>query len=309
MRKFITVISALILFINLQAQTSPFRNVVDSNFVFGMQYFSEGPDAPNVQISLQGSSIKLELSNSVTSNNYGEFFNLIDTSIHNGNQFFLFQGYIVYQALNNTINPFTNYFDTSKMRLVGQSDIADNVDTLTNHYLDTLTANCDSALMVQGGNLGVQYIYLMNTDAFTGNAFQQGGTFCYYVFAYAHNGNKLGLNCNKAFPFLISRRMDQGFSIQAQCITFNPTAINEYQNELKLSFYPNPTDNNVYVKLEETTQEVRVDITNIQGQNQFEGNYTNINNLVVKTIDFPSGIYFATVTSEKASKTFKFIKK
>ncbi len=300
MRKLFTVTIGLILFTISHAQTSPIN--ISNNWYF------EAPDAPAVQLSMQGNNIKIDISNPSTSNNYNENFNLLDTSIQNGNQSFLFQGYIVYQALDSLINPITNFFDTSKMRVVAQSDLVDNIDTLTNYYLDTNTNNCDAAIMVKGNNQGTQYSYLINTDAFTGNAFQAGNTYCYYVFSYAYNGNKLGQDCNQPWPFLASYRNANGQAMEAKCITLNITGIKEYLNELNIDFYPNPAQEKINIAFANKVVEISIEIINAQGQKIVSEKYNNMERVDFNIEHFTAGIYFVKIITNKGQKTIKFIK-
>lgn len=300
MRKLFTVTIGLILFTITHAQTSPIN--ISNNWYF------DAPDAPDVQLSMQGGNIKIDISNSPISNNYNEAFNLLDTSIQNTNNRFLFQGYIIYQALNSLINPRTNFFDTSKMRVVAQSDILDNVDTLINHYLDTNTTNCNSAIMVQGNNIGIQHSYIISLDAFTNTAFQTGNTYCYYVFSYAYNSNKIGQDCNLPWSFLASFRGSNGQGMTAKCITLNPTGIKEYLNTLNIHFYPNPAKEKINVAFENIEKYVNIQIITIRGQKLLQKEYSNTNFIQLNLGKLSSGIYFAKITTDKGQKTIKFSK-
>ena len=221
----------------------------------------------------------------------------------------MFQGYIVYQATSNVVNPFVSYFDTTKMRVVAQSDLADNIDTLTNHYLDTLTVNCDSALMVEGNNIGIQHTYLINTDAFTGNAFQQGNTYCYYVFSYANSANKLGEDCNKEWPFLIEQKLSNGSGQGGgRCIAFNPTAISELSNNLNYKIYPNPVEKQLHIKLGTIEELIEVEIINVTGKKIVERKYVNSKNIELNVDDLLKGIYFMKISTSSGKKAVKFIR-
>ena len=294
-----------------RAQTSPFINMLDTNDLSGsgFGYSLEAPDAPDVQLTLQGDSVKIELSNALFSNNYNQSFNIRDTTIHNGDDFFPFQGYIVFQVFDASVNLFNDFFDATKVRVVAQSDILDNADTLVNHYLDTLTNNCDSAIMVEGANLGVLHTYFIDSDAFLGGAFQEGSTYCYYVLAYAYNGSKMGVDCNKPWQSLISRKMAGGFGLTATCVTINPVGINESDITSSFSLYPNPATNKINIDFDNLEQLGNIQIMNIYGQSVFSKEYSNTENIQLDIEGFSSGIYMVNITTETERKVLKFIKK
>jgi len=300
MKKLFTLISSITLIISLQAQNSPLfhPNVI------------EGPDAPDAQLTLQGNGIKIDLGNSPISNNYNESFAIKDISINNGDNLYRFQGYLIYQAINDTINPLDNFFDPSKMRLVAQSDIADTTSTLINNYLDTFTNNCTSAAMVNGNNLGIQHSYSINTDAFSGNTFQQGETYCYYTFAYAYNGNKLGNDCNQLWTCLLGFKKSSGSGLSANCITFNVTSTNDYNSSIDVNptIYPNPANDNLKITFKKSTQDVNLQIIDITGKVLVEKEYLQTKTIPLNLEGFTFGVYFIKITTNQGYKTLKFIK-
>jgi hypothetical protein len=310
MKKLILISVAILMVAFGMAQTSPFYTVLDTNDLSGsgFGYSLEGPDAPGVQLVRQGDSIKIELSNSLTSNNYNESFNIRDTTIHNGDDFFPFQGYIVYQVVDASVNLLNNFFDATKVRIVAQSDILDNADTLVNHYLDTLTNNCDSAIMVEGANLGVLHTYFIDSDEFLGGTLQLGSTYCYYVLAYAYNGSKAGVDCNKPWQFLMSKKMAGGSGLHPICITINPVGISENDIYSNISLYPNPASNNINIEFENQEQLVNLQIMNVHGQSVFSKEYHNTDNIRVDIEGFSSGIYMTNIITPNGQKTVKFIK-
>jgi len=298
MRKAILLIVVILFFVELKAQTSPIYNVK------GVL----SSHAPDVQLVRQGGGIKLDINNPNLSNNYNENYQGIDTSISIGSQSFLFQGYLVYQALNDTINPFLNFFDASKMRLVSQSDIVDTVVTLTNHYLDTLAGFCVPVVMVQGNNTGIEHSYLLNTDAFTGNSFQSGEKYCFYVFSYAYNGNKRGDDCNMPWQFLISLKMSNGTGVSSTCTTYYPLSVDENNSTPKFTLFPNPSSSVVELMFEQTEQQVGLSVLNVHGQLVLSNEYENTTAIQLNVSALSAGIYFTKIITNEGSKTVKFIK-
>jgi len=301
MRKILLLFVVTLFFVELNAQTSPLYFEVNNKRF-------EGPTGPEVQLTRQGNGIEIGISNDNISNNYQENFWLNDTSIHNGDQGFRFQGYVVYQVINDMINPRISFFDVSKMRLVGQSDIVDTVVGLTNYYLDTLSGVCTAIAMVQGNNAGVEHSYLLNTDAFTGNPFQFGEKYCFYVFPYAHNGYKKGDDCNSEWSFLTSFSSPGG-GVKASCTSFYPLSVDNFNSTPKFTLYPNPALNNLTIEFEKDEQLINLSVVTIHGQQVLSNEYENTNGIQLNVSDLSSGIYFAQIITGEASKTVKFVKK
>jgi hypothetical protein len=82
------------------------------------------------------------------------------------------------------------------------------------------------------------------------------------------------------------------------------TVINELNNSLNISIYPNPTSDNITI---ETPQKSEIEILNIQGQSI--KSFTAISNKT--TIDvsgFAKGLYILKVKTEKGIAVNKFVK-
>lgn len=301
MKKVFILFIGITLITNLQAQTS---------LIYQSDYL-EGPDAPDVQLTLQNGGIQIDLNNPAGSNNINEAYAELDTAINNGDSIHRFQGYLIYQAINDTIRPLENLFNSSKMRLIAQCDIIDSITILGNSYLDTLTGNCIYLSVVNGSNLGTQYTYQISWDAFSSNALQQGETYCYYAFAYAYNVHKVFTDCGIPLPlqFLISNKSSTGAGISGTCINFNVTGIDDLTNQLDLNptIYPNPVHQYANI-LFEKPQDVQVHLLDITGKVLFENEYTNVEKIPLNTNNLKRGLYFVKIVSKRGFKTIKFIK-
>ncbi len=300
MRKLFIIIICFVLSITSQAQTSPFFSNVDI----------EGPDAPIIQLSHQGNSIQVNLSTSPISNNYNENYHALDTSINNGYAFFDFQGYLIYQVFDSTVNHLTDYLDTTKMKLIAQSDIQDSIGSLTNHYYDTINGYCDSMLMVNASNQGLSHTFIFNQDAFTNSPFQQGNTYCFMVLSYAANTNKINIMCNNTpWTFLMGHKSSNGTGIIASCIEFNPTGVPENESLLStINLYPNPAKDKLHFNFETSFNQVTIEIFNTTGKQILQKTRVQNNTISLNLESISSGLYFVKITTDEEQKTLKFIK-
>lgn len=300
MKNLFAIIIYLILNISSQAQTSPFINNTPI----------DGPDSPIIQLNLQGNNIKVNLSNSPISNNFNESYHALDTSIHNGYGFFDFQGYLIYQVLDSTVNHLTDYHDTTKMKLIAQVDIQDSIGSFTNHFYDTINATCDSLLMVNASNQGLTHSFLFNQDAFTNTSFQQGSTYCFMVLAYAANTYKKNPKCNNnTWGFLMGHKNSNGSGIIASCIEFNPTGIVENEKLLSsINLYPNPLIDKLNIDFKTTFNQVTIDIFDATGKLLIHENRRKNNTISLKLKSIPKGLYFVKISTREEQKMLKFIK-
>jgi hypothetical protein len=80
--------------------------------------------------------------------------------------------------------------------------------------------------------------------------------------------------------------------------------INEQENSLNLSVYPNPTTNNLII---ESPQSAVIEITDVQGQ-LIKTLTSTDNKTIIDVSAFASGVYFIKATTEKGVVIKKFIK-
>lgn len=76
-----------------------------------------------------------------------------------------------------------------------------------------------------------------------------------------------------------------------------------FLNDIKI--YPNPAQNNLFIKSANSLNISNIKITNILGKEVFS---SNIIDSKIDVSNLNSGIYILTIQSEKASKNIKFIK-
>jgi len=88
-------------------------------------------------------------------------------------------------------------------------------------------------------------------------------------------------------------------------VTAGELGVNDI-NTINVSLYPNPTDNNINIKSDEQISEVL--IYNTLGQT-VKNIFPDAFNFSLDTSTLNEGVYFAVLSTEKGSKTIKFIKK
>jgi hypothetical protein len=86
------------------------------------------------------------------------------------------------------------------------------------------------------------------------------------------------------------------------------TSIIKQHFELEARLYPNPSNAAFNIDFAEEQEEIRLSITNMQGQLVFEKNYTNTN-LIQLDIPLRTGVYFIQLVADNKSSILKCIKK
>jgi hypothetical protein len=152
-----------------------------------------GPDAPDVAVQELDREIILMLSNNnPASNNYREEYSEFDPSIPDSyselERSYRFEGYLVYQLLNDEVSN-ADLGEITKARLIAQCDLQNDVANIINYSRDQTTGLIGASLMVQGENLGVQTSFRITTDAFAlgSNALINHKTYYFMVVAYGYN--------------------------------------------------------------------------------------------------------------------------
>ncbi|NOZ35855.1 MAG: S8 family serine peptidase [Chlorobi bacterium] len=74
----------------------------------------------------------------------------------------------------------------------------------------------------------------------------------------------------------------------------------------KITIFPNPVKNTLYINLADNTENINLKIYNINGQLMYENNYKN-KKITVNTSDFLNGIFLLYLNTEKNSYIKKFI--
>jgi len=158
-----------------------------------------GPDAPDVAVSeLDRELILMLTNNNPSSNNYQEEYLEFDPAIPeellDGTQLtkeersYRFEGYLVYQLLNDEVSN-ADLGDITRARLIAQCDIRNEVGNIINYSRDQATGLIVPELMVQGANDGLQTSFRITEDAFAlgSPALINHKTYYFMVLAYGYN--------------------------------------------------------------------------------------------------------------------------
>jgi hypothetical protein len=155
----------------------------------------DGPDAPDLVIQELDKQLLFTITNNpYTSNNYeakryADFDpGIVLPSNPTGDNIYRFQGYIVYQILDNTVGA-TDLNNTSLARPVFQCDVKDGVKQLINYNSDP-TLGLVPQLMVSGADQGIQNSFSITQDLFSSTSDNHLVNFKNYYFiavSYAYN--------------------------------------------------------------------------------------------------------------------------
>ena len=160
----------------------------------------DGPTAPDLTIRELDQQLIVYISNSTTSNNYKERYIERDPEIPEYidldtltriecDQMYRFEGYKVYQLVNDKVSP-DELYNTDKARLVFQCDIKNGVTRMVNYEYDNyIQANVPS-LMVEGGDAGITHSFVITNDLFSNSdnpTLVNHKTYYYMAVAYAYN--------------------------------------------------------------------------------------------------------------------------
>ncbi len=206
----------------------------------------EGPHAPDLTFQELDREVLLYLDNAAPSNNIGETYEEFDpfivTSFPNPDKFYRFQGYMMYQLVNDEVSS-SDLSNPTKARLVAQCDIKDGVKKLVNFtYNADLNANIPSE-EVNGEDEGIKHSFSVKEDFFATGANKRLVNFKRYYYmaiAYAHNNFSSydpadpGALQGQKVPFLSSRKAAIG---EIKVITVIPHASNPEANGTALSSY------------------------------------------------------------------------
>lgn len=163
----------------------------------------DGPEAPDMTIQETNNELIIYLTNKKGSNNYKQFnndYNEEDISIlsdptstvpalANPDKFYKFEGYIVYQVINDKVTS-TDLSDRTKAIPVFQCDLKNNVSRLVNYIQDNAIGAVVPKIMVEGANNGITSTFKVTEDAFSTNANRtliNNKTYYFLAVAYAYN--------------------------------------------------------------------------------------------------------------------------
>lgn len=101
--------------------------------------------------------------------------------------------------------------------------------------------------------------------------------------------------------------VDVQTSFSTNCGNACSTVGIEKENEINVSFYPNPTTGNFTIDLGDIITNIKATLTNSLGQIIYTKNYTSTN-LIELEIDGSAGLYFLQLETENSSQVIKILK-
>lgn len=164
----------------------------------------DGPEAPNLTIQEMNNELIVYMTNTKgTSNNYKQYNNdyaetdisiLSDptstiTALSNPDKVYRFEGYIVYQVVNDKVTS-TDLSDRTKAIPIFQCDLDNNVSRLVNFELDNGIGAIVPKVKVDGANKGVVSTFKITDDAFSTSSNRKlinNKTYYFFSVAYAYN--------------------------------------------------------------------------------------------------------------------------
>ena len=153
-----------------------------------------GPDAPDVDVVELDRELVLNLSNGSTSNNFLEEYIEFDPLIisppgENWDPYYRFQGYQLYQLASPSVSV-TDLDNPDLARLVHQSDIDDEVESLVNYEFEASIGANVPTLEVSASNTGISHSISITEDRFALENKQLVNNKTYYFMAIAYGYNQ-----------------------------------------------------------------------------------------------------------------------
>ncbi|MCK9290144.1 MAG: T9SS type A sorting domain-containing protein [Bacteroidales bacterium] len=159
----------------------------------------DGPNAPDLSFQELDRELIVYISNSPSSNNFGESYEEHDPNIiqphpnpsfegERSDSIYRFEGYQIFQLKDPTVGV-ENIKDPALVRLVAQFDKKNGVGKIVNYYFDESIGATVPVVEVRGGDNGIQHSFRITQDAFaTGDVRLVNHKQYYYVaLAYAFN--------------------------------------------------------------------------------------------------------------------------
>jgi len=178
----------------LQAADDVAQNLFDACFDI-----VDGPDAPDVcTIELDKEIIIVLTNDTIESNNAFEAYTEVDIlsslNVPDSLRMFEFEGYQVYQLVNQTVSP-QELDDVERAMLVAQVDVENGVTEIYNwegnaNPVTTTEILYTPTRKVDGADTGIEHTFSLTTDAFStdvGGLLVNHKTYYYMAVAYAYN--------------------------------------------------------------------------------------------------------------------------
>lgn len=150
----------------------------------------DGPDAPD--LSFVELDKKLICFINPVGNNENESYQEVDNTIIGGDSLYHFEGYQIYQLINETVGP-EELTNTDKARLVAQYDKVNGIGRIINFEMDEYLGYNVPVEKVAGSDLGISHSFEITTDKFPiGNDDKliNNRHYYYMAIAYAYNNYK-----------------------------------------------------------------------------------------------------------------------
>ncbi|MEZ4937729.1 MAG: T9SS C-terminal target domain-containing protein [Crocinitomicaceae bacterium] len=210
----------------------------------------EGPHAPQMEITELENELVFTLFNPSGSNNEDENYSerdpfIITTDSSSGDDHFRFQGYQVFQLVDNSVS-LSDLDDTDKARLVFQCDKKDGVDRLINFEFNQELGVSSPQLKVDGADDGLAHSFSIKVDQFATGSKELVNFKKYYYLAVAYAYNEFDeydpedptkLDGQKE-PYLLSRKSAFGRIETLEATPHNPianghgTSVNSYYGQM-----------------------------------------------------------------------------
>jgi hypothetical protein len=157
----------------------------------------DGPNAPDLSFQELDRELIVYISNSPSSNNFGEDYQEFDPNIPQPNpdnedersdSLYRFEGYQIFQLRDASVGV-ESLQDPDKVRLVAQFDKSNGVSKLVNFYYDDIIGANVPVVEVVGGDDGLRHSFTLTQDAFaTGDVRLVNHKQYYFMaIAYAYN--------------------------------------------------------------------------------------------------------------------------
>lgn len=262
-----------------------------------------GPDAPDVEVSFENNEFKFDWNNPSMSNNYNLNYLEFDPSISGADPYWRFQGYILYQSINDQVDIY-EFLDPDLVRIVKIVDIADTINFINAIKGNALGDCFDHSLALP--NVGLDDPFYAGIDPFTGAPYIENEEYCFKVFAFASNPFHVDSTCQAIDQLVIGYSGAIG-DVQQHCISADPTGLQEYETLSIDDPYPNPFFDSFNLNFFEVHDNVEVNIFNTHGSLILTQNY-NVTDLAKVSFEGSKGIYFVEIRSQNKKAYFKMIK-
>jgi hypothetical protein len=153
-----------------------------------------GPDAPDLTVQELNNELIVYLSNKPTSNNFNESYEEVDPTINppltipNLDKSYNFEGFIVYQLKDGTVNE-NDLYNQDKARVIAQCDIKNGFGKLINYEFDASIGASVPKVKVDAADAGLFKSFKVTSDKFaTGDArLVNHKTYYFMAVSYAFN--------------------------------------------------------------------------------------------------------------------------